>query len=60
MNRYKRVKQLFIDEKVPFEERDRVPLVFSGDKLLWVCGVKRSDYAKIASDTTRALKLKIE
>jgi tRNA(Ile)-lysidine synthase len=36
----KKVKDLFIDEKVPRSLRSAVPLVFSGDTLFWVAGVR--------------------
>ncbi|MDD5450108.1 MAG: tRNA lysidine(34) synthetase TilS [Candidatus Omnitrophica bacterium] len=59
MERYKRLKQLFIDEKIPVSRRDNIPILFSRDKLLWVCGVKRSGHAKIDARTKTALMLKI-
>jgi len=60
MQRHKRLKQLFIDEKIPAEKRRSMPLAISGNKIIWVCGVKRSDYAKITDETKRILNLKIE
>jgi tRNA(Ile)-lysidine synthase len=59
MDRYKRLKQLFADEKVPFEKRAAMPLVVSRDKIIWACGVKRSGHAKISDATSRVLKLKV-
>jgi tRNA(Ile)-lysidine synthase len=38
----KKVKDLFIDKKIPLDHRRQVPLVFSGDTLIWVCGVRAS------------------
>lgn len=56
----KKVKRFFIDEKVPFKERDRVPLLVNrDDQILWVGGY-RTD-ARFAADagTLRALLVRI-
>lgn len=54
----KRLKQLFIDEKVPFEDRASVPIVISGGKVIWACGIKRSDHAKLHGRIKKAIRLK--
>ena len=36
----KKVKKLFMEERIPLEVRRRIPLVFSGDRLVWVGGVR--------------------
>ena len=43
----KKLKDFFIDEKIPFWERDRVPLILSGENILWVVGYRRSDLALV-------------
>ncbi|ANA40233.1 tRNA(Ile)-lysidine synthetase [Geobacter anodireducens] len=45
----KKVKDIFIDAKVPRELRQSVPLVFSGDSLLWICGCRRGEPARITA-----------
>ena len=35
----RKLQDLFVDAKVPREERDQWPLVFAGDRLVWVPGV---------------------
>ena len=35
----RKLQDLFVDARVPREERDRWPLVFAGDRLAWVPGV---------------------
>lgn len=44
-----KVKDLFINEKIPLELRRRMPLLFSGQTLLWVCGMRRSADAQVAA-----------
>ena len=55
----KKVKDLFIDLKIPKIRRMNIPLLFSQDNLVWVVGLRRSEEAKIVDTTTMALKLEI-
>jgi tRNA(Ile)-lysidine synthetase-like protein len=42
----RKLQDIFVDARVPREERDTWPLVFAGDRLAWVPGVAvDSDYA---------------
>ena len=43
----KKVKDLFIDLKIPTTERGRIPLFFSGDTLIWIRGVRTSRLAAL-------------
>jgi tRNA(Ile)-lysidine synthase len=39
----KKLKKFYIDNKIPVEERDDIPLVATGSKILWVIGMRTSD-----------------
>ena len=41
--RHRSVKRLLIDRKVPWDRRDRLPLVVGGGRVLWVVGVRRAE-----------------
>ena len=43
----KKVKNLFIDCKIPAPQRKRIPLLYRGDRLLWVAGVRIDHRAPI-------------
>ena len=43
----KKIKKLFIDEKIPISDRERIPLVFCGQSLIWVAGVRRAASAPV-------------
>ncbi len=54
----KKIKDFFIDTKVPRYERDSVPLLVCGDQILWIIGYTTSDAFKIESDTRQYLYLR--
>ncbi|GBE31785.1 tRNA(Ile)-lysidine synthase [bacterium BMS3Bbin05] len=39
----KKLQDFFVDEKVPRDERDSVPLICSGDNIIWVVGYRPDD-----------------
>ena len=53
----KRLKAIFIDERVPLEKRSQIPLIISKNDIIWACGVKRSDLAKVSSRTKQILEI---
>ncbi|MEW6228795.1 MAG: tRNA lysidine(34) synthetase TilS [Bacillota bacterium] len=57
MNGSKKIKDLFIDEKVPGNMRDRIPVIVAGGKILWVVGVRMSGLARVTPGTCRVLRL---
>ena len=48
----RKLKKLFIDLKIPREQRDTVPLVCDGAGILWVMGRRRSERGRITETTT--------
>ena len=47
MNNAKKIKDIFIDEKIPKEERDTYPIVVdNNDNILWIPGIKKSKFDK--------------
>ena len=46
-NGSKKIKDIFIDEKIPLNERNNIPIVVDGDdNIIWIPGVKKSKYNK--------------
>ena len=56
----KKIKDCFIDWKVPVEERVRVPLVLSGDGIVWVVGYRISHDARVTSETVKVARMEIQ
>ena len=58
MRSSKKLQDFFVDNGIPKRLRDSIPIVVSGDKLLWIVGHQTSDWSKITEKTTDFLKIK--
>lgn len=56
----KKLKDLFMDLKVPKIKRNEIPLVCFGDDIGWVVGYRVSEKFKISKDTKSVLKITFE
>jgi tRNA(Ile)-lysidine synthase len=52
-----KLKEFFIDHKIPRMIRPQVPLLISGEKIVWVAGYRISEGVKITEKTQRILKV---
>ncbi len=57
MHGTKKIKDYFIDQKIPLCERDRIPIIVSSDEILWVIGFTTSDKYKVQPETRKCLHL---
>lgn len=55
----KKLRRFMIDEKIPENERDRIPVLADGDHVLWVVGYRISDYYKITDETEHILEAEV-
>ncbi|MBO8172694.1 MAG: tRNA lysidine(34) synthetase TilS [Bacillaceae bacterium] len=56
-----KVKDVLINEKVPREQRDHIPVITRGDnRVIWIPGVKRSGEALVSSSTENFLIIEVE
>ncbi|MCF6464563.1 tRNA lysidine(34) synthetase TilS [Clostridium sp. Cult2] len=55
----KKIKDYFIDEKIPREERDRIPIITDEKEILWIVGYRSSDKFKITADTKKVLMIEL-
>jgi len=53
----KKVKDLLIDEKIPIDQRDSLPLVCDQMGIIWIPSVRRSSFAPISSKTVSVVRL---
>ncbi|MGX8797018.1 tRNA lysidine(34) synthetase TilS [Fusibacter sp. JL298sf-3] len=56
----KKLKDFFIDEKVPREKRDTIPLICDDEKILWVFGMRQDARSKVCKKTENILIIRLE
>lgn len=54
-----KLKKFFIDQKVPRDERRRIPILVSRGNILWVAGYRMSEDAKITEESQNILKMEL-
>jgi tRNA(Ile)-lysidine synthase len=56
----KKVQDLFVDEKVPREERTSIPLLVSERGVVWVVGHRIAEWARVPENAKLALRVRAE
>jgi tRNA(Ile)-lysidine synthase len=56
---HRKIKDLFIEQKLPLAQRATMPLLVIGREVLWVPGSRRSERAKVTNSTALILRLKL-
>ncbi len=59
LNGMQKLKKFFIDHKIPRFERSRIPLVVSGEIIVWVAGYRIDDRVKVTKETKRILRAEL-
>lgn len=60
MSGNKKIKDIFINAKIPKEERDLTPILCFDEKISWVVGLKTSQEFKVTKDTKTILRIAFE
>jgi tRNA(Ile)-lysidine synthase len=60
MQGHKKLKDLFIEKKVPLEVRSTLPLFLAGEEILWIPSCGRSEVAKVGPGTRQVLRIRLE
>lgn len=58
MSGHKKIKNLFIEKKIPLSLRARYPLLTVGGEILWIPGLGRSAIARITDRTAAVVEVK--
>ncbi|MEG0687266.1 MAG: tRNA lysidine(34) synthetase TilS [Hungatella sp.] len=58
--KHKTIKSYMIDEKIPKEQRDRIPVLADGNHVLWIIGYRMSEYYKITDATKQVLQVQTD
>lgn len=60
MNRqgqHKKINRYFIDQKIPGDQRKKIPLVAEGNHIIWIIGGRISEAYKVTKETTKVMQL---
>jgi len=56
----KKLKDFFIDLKIPYDKRDNIPLICFGDDIAWVVGYRISEKYRISEQSENILEISVE
>jgi len=56
----KKIKDFFIDEKIPRNLRDRIPLLVSDDKILWIIGYRLAEGVEVFSGKQQGVVIEVK
>ena len=57
MSGTKKVKDVFIDRKIPASARRRIPLLFCADNLIWIAGVCASESTRVVAPAAAVVRV---
>lgn len=55
----KDIKDYFVNEKIPVNQRDNVMILADGSHVIWVMGYRISEQAKITEETTKIIEISV-
>ena len=53
----KKLHDFFVDEKIPRDERGKIPVVLSGNDIIWIAGCRADERFKVTDRTEKLLRL---
>ena len=56
----KKITRVMIDDKIPLEIRDTIPLIACGDEILWLTGGRLNERYKVAAETKKVLEIQYQ
>lgn len=55
----KKIQDFYVDEKIPREDRDLIPIIESNGDIIFIAGYRLDDRFKISDNTKRCLQIKV-
>jgi tRNA(Ile)-lysidine synthetase-like protein len=60
MSHLKKLKDFFIDEKIPKYERDKIAIICDSEKIIWVAGLRQDQRSMPDGSSVRYLQITVE
>jgi tRNA(Ile)-lysidine synthase len=54
-----KLKKFFIDHKIPTFERLKIPLLISGEMIVWIVGYRIGEGVKVTEETEKVLRIEV-
>jgi tRNA(Ile)-lysidine synthase len=54
-----KLKEFFIDHKIPRFERSKIPLLISGEMIAWIAGYRINERVKVTEKTEKVLRIEL-
>ena len=54
-----KIKKIFIDRKIPRDDRDKMPIFMSGGTIFWIGGVRRANVGMVTAATKSIIRVKM-
>ena len=55
-----KLKSWFVNEKIPYKQREEIPLIAEGNRIVWILGYRMGSAYRISSETKRILQIDVE
>ena len=55
----KSLQDYMVNEKIPKDKRDLIPVLADGSHIMWVTGYRISEYYKVTENTKKVLEVRI-
>jgi tRNA(Ile)-lysidine synthase len=59
MEGFKKISDFFIDQKISIPEKERTWIIYSGDKVVWITGLRIDNRFRISEKTKKALIIRL-
>lgn len=57
MSGFKKLKDLLIDQKIPRDHRDRIPVFWDGEKIVWLAGIRMDERVRVKESSKILLEI---
>ena len=55
-----KLKSWFVNEKIPYKQREEIPLIAEGNQIVWILGYRMGSAYRISRETRRILQIDVE